>query len=466
MATPSRAGRTTVIDARRSAGKAARETLSRKAQGVFALPERDPVAVIEAQNTTRVQTLVPIRVGRMLESPFALYRGSAAMMAHDLADSPVTGCQVVASGDAHLANFGLFASPERRMLFDLNDFDEAYPAPWEWDVRRLAASVWIHGRANSYTEAQCADATGAAVRSYRNTLSALFQLTATERYYFQEETDVLEHDPRAQKQRIRAIAEKARKRTSEQVLRKLTTMEEDGKPYIVDQFPVIRHSTKYDLGRITELYHLYLDTLRADIRLLLTQYEVVDYAMRIVGVGSVGTRCWLLLLQGPAGEPLFLQAKEAPRSVLETHGKVAAAPDSIIRAVAENGQGSRVVGAQRILQAQSDPFLGWVRDVEGDDGLRRDFYLRQFRDMKGSVDLQTLVPAQSARYAALCGTMLARAHSQSPGSAFIAGYLGNGETFDLAITAWARLYADQSEKDHEALRAAVKAGRLPAETGL
>lgn len=287
-----------MIDARRSAGKAARETLSRKAQGAFALPERDPVAVIEEQNTTRLQTLVPIRVGRMLESPFALYRGSAAMMAHDLADSPVTGCQVIASGDAHLANFGLFASPERRMLFDLNDFDESYPAPWEWDVRRLAASVWIHGRANSYTEAQCADATGAAVRAYRNTLSALFQLTATERYYFQEETDVLEHDPRAQKQRIRAIAEKARKRTSEQVLRKLTTMEEDGKPHIVDQFPVIRHSTKYDLGRITELYLLYLDTLRADIRLLLTQYEVVDYAMRIVGVGSVGTRCWLLLLQG------------------------------------------------------------------------------------------------------------------------------------------------------------------------
>ncbi|MGH3804295.1 MAG: DUF2252 domain-containing protein, partial [Pseudonocardiaceae bacterium] len=317
MATSSRAGRTTVIDARRSAGKAARESLSRKAQGAFTLPDRDPVAVIEEQNTTRLQSLVPIRVGRMLESPFALYRGSAAMMAHDLADSPVTGCQVIASGDGHLANFGIFASPERRMLFDLNDFDEAYPAPWEWDVRRLAASVWINGRTTSYTEAQCADATGAAVRSYRNTLRALFQLTAAERYYFQEETDVLEHDPRTKKQEIRAITEKARKRTSEQVLRKLTTMEEDGKPYIVDQFPVIRHSTKYDLGRLTELYLLYLGTVRSDIRLLLSQYEVVDYAMRIVGVGSVGTRCWLLLLQGPAGEPLFLQAKEAPRSSLE-----------------------------------------------------------------------------------------------------------------------------------------------------
>ncbi|TQC46949.1 DUF2252 domain-containing protein [Rhodococcus sp. WS4] len=455
-----------MIDARRSAGKAARESLSRKAQGAFVLPDRDPVAVIEAQNTTRLQSLVPIRVGRMLDSPFALYRGSAAMMAHDLADSPVTGCQVIASGDAHLANFGLFASPERRMLFDLNDFDEAYPAPWEWDVRRLAASVWINGRDNSYTEEQCADSTSAAVRSYRNSLEALFQLTATERYYHQEETDVLERNPGAQKRQIRAVTEKARKRTSEQVLRKLTTTEADGRPHIVDQFPVIRHSTNYDLGRITELYLLYLATLRADVRLLLSQYEVVDYAMRIVGVGSVGTRCWLLLLQGPAGEPLFLQAKEAPRSVLETHGKVAAAPASIIRAVAEKGQGSRVVGAQRILQAQSDPFLGWVHSVEGPDGHLRDFYLRQFRDMKGSVDLQALDPDQSARYAAICGAMLARAHSQSPGSAFIAGYLGSGDAFDRAVTAWARLYADQSEKDYETLRAAVKSGRLPAETGL
>ncbi|MDT2005959.1 DUF2252 domain-containing protein [Rhodococcus opacus] len=455
-----------MIDARRSAGKAARESLSRKTQGAFVLPDRDPVAVIEAQNTTRVQSLVPIRVGRMLDSPFALYRGSAAMMAHDLADSPVTGCQVIASGDAHLANFGLFASPERRMLFDLNDFDEAYPAPWEWDVRRLAASVWINGRDNSHTEEQCADSTSAAVRSYRNSLAALFQLTATERYYHQEETDVLERNPGAQKRQIRAVTEKARKRTSEQVLRKLTTTEADGRPHIVDQFPVIRHSTNYDLGRITELYLLYLATVRADIRLLLSQYEVVDYAMRIVGVGSVGTRCWLLLLQGPAGEPLFLQAKEAPRSVLETHGKVAAAPASIIRAVAEKGQGSRVVGAQRILQAQSDPFLGWVHSVEGTDGHLRDFYIRQFRDMKGSVDLQALDPERSAKYAGLCGSILARAHSQSPGSAFIAGYLGTADAFDRAVTAWARLYADQSEKDYDALRKAVKSGRLPAETGL
>jgi uncharacterized protein (DUF2252 family) len=466
MATSSRAGATTVIDARRSAGKAAREALPRKAQGAFVLPERDPVAVIEAQNATRLQSLVPIRIGRMLESPFALYRGSAAMMAHDLADSPVTGCQVIASGDAHLANFGLFASPERRMLFDLNDFDESYPAPWEWDVRRLAASVWINGRDNSHTEEQCAASTAAAVRSYRSSLAGLFQLTATERYYFQEETDVLERDPSAQKREIRAVTQKARKRTSEQVLRKLTTTEEGGRPFIVDQLPVIRHSENYDLGRITELYLLYLATLRADIRLLLTQYEVVDYAMRIVGVGSVGTRCWLILLQGPAGEPLFLQAKEAPQSVLETHGKVATAPESIIRAVAQNGQGSRVVGAQRILQAQSDPFLGWVHSVEGDDGRLRDFYLRQFRDMKGSVDLHTLDPARLARYARLCGAMLARAHSQSPGSAFVTGYLGNGDAFDRAVTDWARLYADQSEKDYDALRTAVKSGRLPAEKGL
>ncbi|MEC5190857.1 MULTISPECIES: DUF2252 domain-containing protein [unclassified Arthrobacter] len=449
-----------------AAGRAARDSLPRRRSAALDLPERDPVGILEGQHTGRVPDLIPVRVGRMLESPFSFYRGAAAVMAHDLADAAVTGHTLIASGDAHLANFGLFASPERRVIFDLNDFDEAYPAPWEWDVKRLAASIWLNGRNSSHTEEQCRTAVKSCVRSYRQALKSLYSQTATERYYFQVDAEYLAAQRTAAHKRIRTEEKKARQRTSEQVLAKLTSSTDSGEPRIVDQPPIVRHPQVVNFAAMQNLVELYRNTLRPDTSLLLSQYRLVDLARRIVGVGSVGTRSWVLLFEGPAGEPLFLQAKEAGKSVLETHGRAPQPPELIAQNLITRGQGFRVVGAQRILQAQSDPFLGWIKDVRGEDGLLRDFYIRQFRDMKGSFALAEMNVQETTDYGVLCGFMLARAHSQSANSAFISGYLGGSEVFDEALADWARGYADQTEADHASLAQAVKSGRLPAERGV
>ena len=441
---------TTAVERSRAEGRAARTRMPRSAHSEIRCPERDPVAIFEQQNRTRLPELVPIRYERMTESPFAYYRGSAAAMAGDLSTEPVTGPHVVASGDAHLANFGLYASPERRVLFDLNDFDEAYPAPWEWDVKRLAASVWLAGRQTGRTEQQCRDATLTTVRSYRETIRFLSDLTATERFYFQVDADEIEQASR-NPEAIRAVVQKARGRTSEQVLRKLTVTTADGAPRIVDQPPIVRHLDIGSLEAIDGIVASYRATVRADVLLLLSQYRVVDFAMRIVGVGSVGTRCFVVLLLGPADEPLFLQVKEAGQSVLETHGGIRETPHRVASELITHGQGARVVGAQRILQAHSDPLLGWITGVPGPDGVRRDFYVRQFRDMKGSVQWDRLSAAQSERYGRLCGALLARAHSQSPVGAFVAGYLGRGTVFDEAVARWSAAYADRTEQDWRAL---------------
>ncbi|MCB5292321.1 DUF2252 domain-containing protein [Arthrobacter sp. SO3] len=422
--------------------------------------------ILEGQHATRLPELIPVRVGRMLETPFSFYRGAAAVMAHDFADSPVTGHTLIASGDAHLANFGLFASPERRLIFDLNDFDEAYPAPWEWDVKRLAASIWLNGRNSSHTEEQCRTAVKSCVRNYRQALKTLYSHTATERYYFQVDAEFLDARQSAARKRIKTEEKKARQRTSEQVLTKLTATTESGEPRIVDQPPIVRHPEVMDHEAMEGLVEMYRSTLRPDTSLLMSQYRLVDFARRIVGVGSVGTRSWVLLFEGPAGEPLFLQAKEAGKSVLETHGRILHAPEPVEKSLTTRGQGFRVVGAQRILQAQSDPFLGWIKDVTGDDGRQRDFYIRQFRDMKGSFTLAEMNAQETEDYGRLCGGLLARAHSQSAGSAFILGYLGGSDVFDDALADWARSYADQTEADHAALGQAVKSGRLPAERGV
>ncbi|MEE1621275.1 DUF2252 domain-containing protein [Zafaria sp. J156] len=443
----------------RAAGKAARALVPRRAHVAFGVPPRDPVEILEAQHATRDPELVPIRIGRMLETPFAYYRGSAAVMAHDLARDTATGFHVVACGDAHAANFGLFASPERRLVFDLNDFDEAYPGPWEWDVKRLAASLWLSGRNNGHSEGRCREAAEAAARSYRTSLGRLASLGALERYYFQVEADAL---PKM----ARPAARKARGRTSEQVLAKLATASDGGRERIVDQPPLVRHPRVRDMERMEGLFRDYRAVLRPDVALLLAQYELVDYALRIVGVGSVGTRCFIVLLRGPQGEPLFLQAKEAGASVLQTHGRVADVPWAVERQITTLGQGRRVVAAQRILQAQSDPMLGWVAGVAGEDGRRRDYYIRQFRDMKGSFALERLTAGESEEYGAVCGALLARAHIQSPGAAFIAGYLGSSSVYEESVARWARRYADLAEADHAALGEAVRSGRLPAETGV
>lgn len=449
-------------------GRAQRARVGRSAHGHLDVGDRDPVAILEDQHTTRLQGLVPVRIGRMLQSPFAYYRGTAAVMAHDLAAAPVIGHDVVACGDAHISNFGLFASPERRVLFDLNDFDEAMVAPWEWDVKRLAGSVHVGARDLGLDEATAGDATRAAVRAYRNAIRMLAQRTALERLSFQVGTDWLERVVSGDALDVMAKAvRRATKRTSEQALQKIATTTEDGTMRIVDQPPVMMHVGHATSEDAHALLASYQETVRADTAVLLSQFEFVDVALRVVGVGSVGTRCYVLLLQGPSGEPLVLQAKEAPPSVLETYGGLRHRPPAGVGSVSVGVQGHRVVTSQRILQAQSDPFLGWITGYRGESARRvpADFYWRQFRDMKGSVEVSSLTASQFEQYGRLCAGLLARAHSQSPRVGAIAGYLGSSERFDGAVAEWARSYADQIERDFAAVERAAAHGRLPVERG-
>jgi uncharacterized protein (DUF2252 family) len=438
-------------------GRALRKTYPRRSFAAFVAPDRDAIAIIEEQNRDRLPDLVPVRIGRMLQSPFAYYRGTAAVMANDLAAEPRTGLEVVTCGDAHLSNFGMFASPERAVLFDLNDFDETAFGPWEWDVKRLVASAVIGGRDRGFDTGQCTDAAMAAAAGYREALAALFELTVMERFYFRIDTEWLVSQANASGRKIlRQSVKKAQRRTSDQVLGKITEVGDHGTHRIVDEFPVIRHDASVPLGAMDHIYDAYRITVRTDVAYLLQQFRVVDAVLRVVGVGSVGTRCFISLLLGPSDEPLFLQIKEAPPSVLKTYGKLA----SSTRGASENKigrEGWRVVAGQRILQAASDAFLGWM-SFEG-----RDYYVRQFRDMKGAVDLSTLTSTEFARYAQLCGGVLARAHAQSSEAALIDGYLGGSARVDDGLVAWAHAYADQVERDYADLERAVQSGRLPAE---
>jgi len=457
------------LDESCAAGRALRDRTPRRAHEALSFPDRDPVAIIEEQNRDRLQDLVPLRIGRMLESPFAFYRGTAATMAHDLGHGPRSGVHVVACGDAHVSNFGLFASPERRVVFDLNDFDEAADAPWEWDVKRLATSMYVGGRDKGMSEAECFEAALLAVRGYREGLEMAYERSALDRFAYQVDTEAIEPLLRKEgREELRRTVRKARRRTSEQVVRKITTRAEDGRTRIVDQPPVTQHVDTARVEELIPLFEAYREPLRADVRLLLSQFELVDFVLRVVGVGSVGTRCYILLLEGPAGEPLVLQVKEASRSVLATYGGMPdALPAGLVPAGRVHAQGRRVVAAQRILQAHSDPFLGWI-DIEMPERTGRprvDFFWRQFRDMKGAVELDRLTTAQLSRYGELCGRVLARAHSQSPGARVARGYLGRSEVFDAAVARWARTYADVVEQDFAALEAAVASGRLPAERG-
>ncbi|MBK5231388.1 MAG: DUF2252 domain-containing protein [Thermoleophilia bacterium] len=452
------------LDDDRKRGRALRSEIKRSAHGKFHPTQRDPVWIIEQQNESRIQQLVPVRIGRMLQSRFAYYRGTAATMAFDLSKESNTDVNVIICGDAHAANFGLFAAPDRRVLFDLNDFDEAGPGPWEWDVKRLVTSIEVGYRHRGFTPEQAEAACLTAARTYRTRLAELTELSTAERYFKRAEMDdisAMAVDERGRKL-IAKTVKKASRRTSEQVLGKIVTTTEDGKPRIQDQPPILQHfEDVMSRDEIQQVYDRYLQTLRPDIALLLSNFELVDYALRVVGVGSVGTRCAILLLIGPQGEPLFIQLKEADKSVLETWGGVPPAPLAGLGGSHEPSNGYRVVSTQQVLQAASDPFLGWIGDVRGFD-----YYVRQFRDMKGSADLDTLTVTQFENYGAICGALLARAHSQSPGWAAITGYLGNSDSFDRAVASWSKSYADQAERDFEALEQAVKSGRLPAETGV
>ena len=452
----------------RARGRSLRQTIPRAAHAELSLSDRDPIGILTEQNASRLADLVPVRIGRMLQSPFAFYRGTAAVMAHDLSTDPVTGQQVVCCGDAHISNFGMFASPERRLLFDLNDFDEATVAPWEWDVKRLAASAVLGGRDMGLSEAQCRDAAQTSVRAYRETIQYMYELTAMERYYYRVETDWVESQVRAKdRKHVRAHVRKARRRTSEQVRDKLMSVDAAGSLRFLDAPPTTRHVDPPNLDAVLSLFAEYRSTLRSDTAYLLTQFRLVDYARRAVGVGSVGTRCYVIMLEGPAGVPLFLQVKEAPPSVLQTYGRHPLVMPDGVAPVRRGRQGHRVVSSQRILQAFSDPFLGWTAAWANPDRPRRaDYYWRQFRDMKGSVRLDQLPRGLFASYVSLCGQLLARAHSQSPGGSVIAGYLGRSERFDEAVGRWSVGYADQSERDFAALDDAVRAGTLPAELGV
>ncbi|MDX2709166.1 DUF2252 domain-containing protein [Streptomyces sp. PA03-6a] len=452
---------------RAARGKAARKRTPRSAHAQYApaADRADPVDVVEGQSARRVPELVPIRYGRMAESPFRFYRGAAAVMAGDLAHTPRSGLRAQLCGDAHLLNFRLLASPERRLMFDINDFDETLPGPWEWDVKRLAASLVIAGRANGFSAAERTGVVRAAVGAYRRRMRGFAGMGNLQVWYTRFEADRLQQqfapmmggEDVVRWERARA---RARARDTLQVFDKLTRVI-DGRRLIAPDPPLLmplrdlldgdaRAALEKEISRLVERYG---HSLQPDRRFLLEQYRLADCARKVVGVGSVGTRCWILLLLGKDDEdPLFLQAKEAEESVLAPYA--GAGP--------HRTQGERVVAGQRLMQATSDIFLGWER-LHGIDGRQRDFYVRQLRDWKGIVVAEDLVPRTMTLFGEVCGATLARAHARSGDRIAIAAYLGGSDVFDRAVADFAEAYADQNERDHRALVDAVRTGRVQAE---
>lgn len=437
------------------AGKAARGKLPRSGHAEYKpATGRDPVGILRKQHEHRVSELVPLRLERMTASPFAFYRGSAAIQAADLRDAPRTGVDVTICGDAHLANFGIYASPERSLVFDLNDFDESAYGPWEWDVKRFVTSVVVAARQRGFKESKVQTAALEAAASYRIAMRQITQLSVLERYYIRADVHRGQRHSSSQKVLDHAI-EAASRRTSARVVRKITKRADDGSTMIAENPPVLSHVPETTEKRILGIVKRYLATVPSDIAVLLSQYVPTDAVRRVVGVGSVGSRCYIIVLSGPAGESLVLQVKEAVESVAVEFGgaKAGRAPVFGDR-VEPDEHGHRVVANQHVLQAVSDPFLGWVKY----DG--HAFYIRQFRDQNVSIDTETLDFRPFTDYVDACGTVLARAHAQSPAAPFIAGYLGGGTPFDSAVAEWASAYADQSVEDYQALRKAVKKGEI------
>ncbi len=453
---------------RAARGKDARTQVPRESHAAFSpAPDRpDPIGLLEEQAASRVPDLVPIRWGRMMVSPFTYYRGAALPMASDLATTPVSGLAVQACGDAHLSNFGIFGSAERLLVFDVNDFDETTPGPWEWDVKRLAASMEVAARGNGFSGKDRRKIVAATIARYRQAMHGFASMTNLDVWYARADMDEVQAQLQSQlKKRQRTAMSKdlakARTRDSMQELGKLTHMV-DGRPRIISDPPLIvpidellprQADRKALVAQLNDLIAAYRRTLETDRRFLLEEFEFADMARKVVGVGSVGTRCWIALMLGrDEADPLFLQVKEAEASVLSR----------FVGASKYNNQGQRVVAGQRLMQASSDIFLGWQR-AEGTDGRTRDFYIRQLRDWKFSADIDTMVPSGLRAYGALCGWALARAHACSGDRIAIAAYLGGSDVFDQAITQFAAAYADQNERDHAALVAAVNSGRLIAE---
>ncbi len=458
--------------AERSArGKAARREVPRSSHAVFDPSARrnDPLELLERQAKPRVPELVPIRYGRMLVSPFTFYRGAAMIMASDLAQTPSSGLTVQCCGDAHVSNFGLFASPERRLVFDLNDFDETLPGPWEWDVKRLAASMLIAAQDNGFSAKVQERLVLETVAAYRTAMVGFADMKNLEVWYAHLDIESVlqkfgsELKPVQVKRTKKAVA-KARTKDSMSSFSKLTR-EMDGEARIVAEPPLIVPIEDLAEGRardemFTELRELMLEyraTLEHDRRVLAESFRLTDFARKVVGVGSVGTRAWIALLLGRDGEdPLFLQLKEAEASVLE----------EFVAASEFDNHGERVVTGQRLMQASSDIFLGWVHVASGLDGRARDFYVRQLKDWKGSAEIEQMIPTGVAAYGRLCGWTLARAHARSGDRIAIAAYLGKGPAFDRALLQFSYAYSEQNKCDYEALVKAVDSGRIKAQTGL
>ena len=451
-------------------GRNARSTAPRSSHADWtpASDRPDPVDLLEEQAATRVPELVPIRYGRMTASPFAFFRGAAYVMASDLADSPTSGFRAQLCGDAHLSNFGGFASPERSLLFDLNDFDETLPGPWEWDLKRLVASMSIAGRDRGFSSKQRRSIVQGTVQAYRVSMQRLSEMGELAIWYERVDEQMLtsqlgpEATSRQVKQFEKTVA-KAKVKDSTRAFTKLTSTV-DGEPRIISDPPLIVPVNELlspgevsdFTDRMNTLLSDYRKTLPLERGRLFDRYRYVDLARKVVGVGSVGTRAWVILMIGrDSGDPLFLQAKEARPSVLEAFcGK------------SEFGnQGQRVVEGQRLMQAASDIFLGFLRTT-GIDGKRRDFYIRQLWDWKTSAEVQSMLPSGMSLYGRLCGWTLARAHARSGDSVAIASYLGNGDQFDRAVTEFAEKYAEQNDRDHLELLEAIESGRLEAIAGI
>lgn len=442
---------------RMATGREVRRPTARSTLSFRATTARDPLGILDEQNEDRVPELVPLRSDRMAASAFAFYRGTAALMAADLAADPHTGILVASCGDAHVANFGFFASPQRTLMFDLNDFDEASWAPWEWDVKRLVTSIVIAGQATGRDERIVQETALAAVRTYARAIAAGASLSALDRFYshFDLTTELRGFDKESRAVMREAVRD-AEKRTGDRAVRRLTERSPEGRLVFVEVPPTMTSADPEIAEDLRAYIAEYMRTANVDVGMVMRQYAVSDVARRVVGVGSVGTRCYLVVFEDGEGNPLLLQAKEASRSVLAQYGGQPQPPEleGIIDA---DGEGGRVVALQRILQSVSDPFLGHL--VNPRNG--RSFYVRQFHDMKGGLDMETLDDEPFRRYGETCAATLARAHGQSATAPVVAGYIGNGRVVGEAILEWAYAYAAVSNSDYEAFLAARSAGAQP-----
>ena len=442
--------------ARYAEGKALRVACPRSSHAIWkGSPDRpNPMELILRAEKGRMPELLPLRHGRMARSAFTFYRGAALTMASDLASTPVTGIRVQCCGDAHLCNFGGFATPERRVIFAINDLDETLPAPWEWDLKRLAASFVVACRDNGLTDAVARDVVMTCVRTYRESMAEFSQMKTLELWYYALQADDLVagiKDPNLRQRCLKRLQKERGKSIAEDIFPKLAEAEGE-MPVIKDQLPTLFHAEGHPPGdvhkAVMEALAGYRATLQQAQQSLLDRYEIRDAAIKVVGIGSVGTRCWVLLYLAREGDPLFLQVKEARASVLEPYAGASVFPN----------HGQRVVNGYRLMQPASDVFLGWTAGPGG----RRHYFIRQLRDIKISIRVETFRAAEMDLYATWCGRALALSHARSGQSAVLSGYMGKSDAFDKAIAAFSVTYADRNEKDHAALSAAVRKGRLEA----